>query len=254
MQEYVAVDIGNNHVERLFGCQRGGIAQYYADIVNRVERNVFFRVFHAPFVHVDGHALACAAHSGEDSENARAAAHVEHALAGERLVEQALEHLVSGGVVPRAKRHLRVNRDAIVGLGHVLVERAGHDAARAYDEGLEIILLPHLVPVLILCLALFIRDAYAGQGKVFDCFAQGFRIILLDLDIRLKLLLLFCRGGKFRGFGVIAARHGAQVQFAGAHKTLKTRACKHIGKHILNGLGAGIGGKGKFVVFHVFCK
>ena len=35
---------------------------------------------------------------------------------------------------------------------------------------------------------------------------------------------------------------------------LVLEVAQHIGEHVLDGLGAGIGVKSKFVVFHVFCK
>ena len=134
VQKDIAVDIGNDEVERTFACQAGSVAEKDIDVVNMVQRDVVLRIFHAPFVDIDGHAMFRAAHTGQYGEDAGAATHVEHFPTLHIIVEDALNHLRRSGMMACAKGHLRIDGDVVFRLRHIFVECSGDDTAVSHHE------------------------------------------------------------------------------------------------------------------------
>ena len=110
--------------------------------------------------------MARTAHSGQDGKDAGAATHIQHFEVRHVVIENAAEHLRGRGMMARAERHTRVDGDAILRLGHVVVERACHHTALADNERLEIVLLPLLVPVAVVRLRLLVGNGGIGQGEI----------------------------------------------------------------------------------------
>ena len=148
----------------------GGVAVHHFDLAHGVERQIVARVAHTPLVKIDGHAVFRPAQGGENRQNARSATHVEDFEPAHLVVEQTLQHLCGGLVVPRAERHLRIDLNGVGRGGNVGVEGGRHHAARIFgradEQRLEVIFLPLLVPVFVLHLFAHIVDMHVGQGEV----------------------------------------------------------------------------------------
>ena len=131
-----------------------------------VEGEVVDGVVDAPLVDVDGGECRGSAHRGEDGEDGGATTHVEHRLSPQVGVEQVADDEARGLVMSRAESHLGVDDDVVVGLGVVLVEGAVDDTAAVHHDGLEEVLLPLLVPVLVLHLLGVEGDGDILHGEV----------------------------------------------------------------------------------------
>ena len=115
-----------------------------------VECEIVYGVVDAPLVDVYGCQSRSSAHRGKDGEDRGAASHVEHGLSFQIRVEQIADDEACGLMVARAECHLRIDDDVVVSLWVVLVEGAVYDAAAIHHDGLEEVLFPLLVPVLVL--------------------------------------------------------------------------------------------------------
>ena len=191
-----------------------------------VEGEVVDGVVDAPLVDVDGGECRGSAHRCQDGEDGGATAHVEHGLARQVRVEQVADDEACGLVMTRAKGHLGVDDDVVVGLGVVLVEGAVDDAAAVYHDGLEEVLLPLLVPVLILHLLCGEGDGGVFHGEVGEDGLQ--RLLVVEV------------GGDVAGGAV-----------GRLDKTLKTLFHGQSGNDVVGGLADGAYGEADFDVFHV---
>ena len=85
---------------------------------------------------------------GDDTEDPGAAAHVQHAQPGEVVLQQPAADQRSGLVVACAEGHLRLDDDLQRDLGTGCVEGSTYEASLlAQYDGLEVVLLPLLIPV-----------------------------------------------------------------------------------------------------------
>ena len=128
-----------------------------------------------------------------------------------------------------AKRHLRIDGDAVFGLWHVGVECAGYHTTSVDNEGFEIVLLPFLVPVLVFGLLHGVGYFNIGQGECGQCLVEGGLVeeCLLNVALEVVLVQFLLKGGVL---GIGAMCHGRAVEFVGMYKTVGGRP----------------GGKGKF--------
>lgn len=149
VQQDVAVDVGNHYVERAFVGQAGSVSLADVDAVNVVQSDVLERVAHAPFVDVDGCAGGGSTHACQNGKNGSATAHVEQRFSLKVGLQQFADDEAGGFVMSRSECHLRIDDDVVFRLRHVVVESAVDDTAVADDDGLEKVLLPFFVPVLV---------------------------------------------------------------------------------------------------------
>ena len=171
---------------RVYARQQGGIAELAVDIGAVVSLNVFQGVAVGPFVHVDGLDLGGALEAGEDTEDGRPAAHVEHPQSLDGHVGDEGEHKAGGGVVGRAERHLGFNLNLVVHIITLGMKRCAHPdalAARGLDEHRLVLFLPFLVPVLVR--QLLGGHAPAG-GDVGELLSEPRLVVLFGGDIGLE--------------------------------------------------------------------
>lgn len=102
-----------------------------------------------------------------------------------------------------------------------MVEGAVDDTAVAYHDGLEKVLLPLLVPVLVLGFGVAEVDSGVGQGKVGHGLAYRFLVVQVLLDV----------GGNAVGL---------------LDEALETRIAQQGAEHVVGCLRAGAGVEGKF--------
>lgn len=102
-----------------------------------------------------------------------------------------------------------------------MVEGAVDDAAVAYHDGLEEVLLPLLVPVLVFGFGVAEVDGGVGQGKVGHGLAYRFLVVQVLLDV----------GGNAVGL---------------LDEALETRVAQQGAEHVVGSLRAGAGVEGKF--------
>ena len=152
-------------------------------------------------------------------------------------------------MVSCAKRHLRVNRDAVFSLRHIFVKRAGNDAASVDHERLEIILFPLLVPVLIFSLDHFVADGHFRQRKLFNHFAQCLLVVKRLLNVAVKLSCI-CQFSHFGCLRVSRTFRNGAVEFVGMNKTFETYFGQHSRQYIVHSLVRRLRVKRKFQVLH----
>ena len=94
-------------------------------------------------------------------------------------------------MVSGTESHLRIDDDVVFGLRVILVEGTVNHAAVVDDDGLEEILFPFLVPVLVFRLCDGITDACVGYRKIFYHLLERSLVKLALLDVGLHAVFTF---------------------------------------------------------------
>ena len=186
----VAVDVGQQQVGLGDVWKPGGVA---ADEVWRdgVEAGVVAGVGVGVGVYLDAVDVGGAEHAGEDGEDAGAGTHVGDGQSGHVVRQQVFHHEAGGGVVAGAEGHAGVDDDLVAGVGGVGVEGAAHHYLIADDDGLEVVFLPFVVPVLAFYDGVVGLEGDAGGREVGEQCGEG---------VVVELVLEYV-GGENRLFG-----------------------------------------------------
>ena len=116
--------------------------------LNPVKCHILFGILVGCLIDLDTDYPFCTSHRRQDAQDAGAGAHIYHALALQRQVQNMLHHLRGRVVMPRAESHLWIDHYVIFRLRNFPME-CGVDHTSTLDQyWLEIILLPFFVPIL----------------------------------------------------------------------------------------------------------
>ena len=205
VQQDVTVDVGYHHIERALVGQDGCVALEYADTINVVQLDVFERIAHTPFVNVDGRTGSGATHPCQNGKYRRAASHVEQRFALKVGFQQFAYDEAGGFVVSCSEGHLRIDDNVVFCLRYIVVEGAVDDATVTDDDGLEEVLFPFFVPVLVFCFLISIGRGSVGQRKTVQCRLQGFFVVQGGLYVGSYAALLF-----YKTFEADFAQYGGE--------------------------------------------
>ena len=213
-QQYIAVDIGDNHVERLERRRPAGNTQQSRIAKPQVQLHtvrccILQPVAIGPFVHVDAHHVLRTPQLRQDAQHRGAATHVQHPLPNHLQLGHITQHHIRRRVVRRAETHLRLNHQLVVHIGPVRMERRTNPDACAVVGLHQYRLVPFLplrVPVAVLHLR---HRVLQRQRKRLHRHLQEVAVELVDRHIGLHTLLRIHKT-LIRPLGQLAHQHIAK--------------------------------------------
>src|SRR5690554_6450833 len=157
-QQNIFVDVGQNEVELSFLLQEGGITQFQLHLTYCIEFTIFGTVGDTPGIDIDSCNFGSTQFRRQDTQNAGAAAHIQHGFSFHFHLQQKGHDHRGGFVVSCSERHFGGDDDFHRDFWLGRMEGTAHHPFVFYYNGLKVVLFPSFIPVLV-------GDEFVRKGK-----------------------------------------------------------------------------------------